>query len=410
MSSTRSAIPAMGDVRHKKKEKIPLMKYSLLIILMILNSSCVQSQPESRLEEKPNQEQILPLKVKIKGQLKQIEDAGILTPSIEFNIDTNVVEVKVGANEYYSTKYENTVFYKVFELFEKDDFKSNEYYYNPYFKYMSYLETTKEIEGVKYTRKFSNFKRRDIEINYLELDSTETMKFAILSKYINEIALKILQEEIDKESMISATSLSEALKEPEKVYKLRLRNSKATVLPKEIGELVNLRVLDISSSRIKSIPPEIENCIHLKSIIANASQLSEVPSTIGNLKKLRNVNFGYCKIKELPEEFGNLESLWSLSLGSNQLSDLPESFSNLKNLQMFSIDKNNFDEFPDEVLSLECVGNLWMHGNNFKRIPTEIVNLKGLHHFLVDASEIENMEEIKSLIPDVRIIDETKRR
>lgn len=375
---------------------------------MILNLSCVQSQ--NKIDNKSNQEQILPLKIKIQGQLKQVEDAGLLTASIEFTIDTNTIEVKVGANEYYNTNYKNTAFYKIFEMFDVNDFKSNEYYYNPYFKYMSYLETTKEIEGKEYTRKFSNFKRRDIEIDYLNLDSTEIVKFTILSNYVNEIAIEILQEKIDKESMVTATSLSEALKEPEKVYKLRLRNSRTSNLPPEIGKLVNLRVLDISGSRIKNIPPEVENCIHLKSIIANASQLSEIPSTIGSLKKLRNINFGYCKIKELPEEFGNLESLWSLSLGSNQLSDLPESFSNLKNLQMLSISKNNFKKFPNEVLSLECVGNLWMHGNNFKRIPIEIVNLKRLHHFLVDASEIENIEEIKLLIPDVRIIDETNRK
>lgn len=77
---------------------------------------------------------------------------------------------------------------------------------------------------------------------------------------------------------------------------------------------------------------------------------------------------------------------------------------------MFSVDKNSFDEFPNEVLGLETVGTLWIHGNNFKTIPNEIVNLKQLHHFLVDAHEIENIEEIKSLLPEVRIIDEIKRR
>ena len=364
---------------------------------MFLNSACAQSQKEP----------ILPIKIKIKGQLKQIEDVGLLTPSIEFYIDTNYVEIKVGATEFYNTKYENTAFDKVFELFELDDFKRDGFFYNPYFKYMSHLETTKEIEGKTYTRKFSNYKRRDVEINYLGLDSTETIKFTILSDFLNETAIGILKDVVDKGAMITATSMSEALKQPEKIYELSLRNSRTSVLSPEIGQLINLRVLDISGSRIKKIPSEIEQCIYLKSIIANASHLSEIPSSIGNLKKLRDVNFAYCKIKKLPEEFGKLESLWSLSLGSNQLSSLPESISNLKNVQMFSIDKNNFDEFPTAVLGLVCVGNLWMHGNNFKTIPKEIANLKGLHHFLIDAPDIENLEEIKALIPDVRVIDES---
>ncbi|WCO03586.1 leucine-rich repeat domain-containing protein [Psychroserpens ponticola] len=386
------------------------MRLNLLILLMVINLSCVKGQSQKKIDKKANKEHILPLKIKIRGQLKQIEDSGLIIPSIEFNINRNYVKVKVGANEFYNTKYENTSFSEIFKLFVVDDFKSNEYFYNPYFKYMGYLETSKEIADKEYKRKFSNFKRKDIKINYLELDSTEIRKFTVLSNYINEIAIEILQESIQKDSMIVANSISEALKKPKKIYELSYRNSSTTILSPEIGKLTNLRVLDISGSQIKIIPLEIENCIHLKSIIANASQLSKVPNSIGNLKKLRNINFSYCKLKELPEEFGKLESLWNLSLGSNQLDDLPESFTNLKNLQMLNISNNNFYEFPREVLSIESVGNLWMHGNRFKQIPSEIVNLKGLHHFLVDVTEIDNIEEIKSLIPKVRIIDETNRR
>lgn len=385
------------------------MKYNILLILLLFNLVCAESQSKNDVIKEETKDQILPIKITIKGQLRQIEDVGLLIPPIHFSIDTNNVEVRVGASEVYNTHYKNTAFFKIFELFEINDFKSDEYFYNPYFKYMGYLETEKEIEGKEYIRKFSDFKRKDIEINYLELDSTEILKFTALSNYLNKLTIEILQDNVDKDTMISARSISEALVTPKKVYKLRLRNSKKTSLTSEIGKLVNLRVLDISGSRIKSLPPEIENCIYLKSIIANASQLSEIPKTIGNLKKLRQINFGYCKIRKLPEEFGKLESLWSLSLGSNQLSDLPESISNLKNVQMFSIAKNNFDDFPDEVLGLESVGNLWMHGNNFHKIPNEIASLKKLHHFLVDAQEIENIEKIKSLIPEVRIIDETNK-
>jgi len=383
------------------------MKYKFLMFLTILNLGCAQSQPQNVDSKEEAKNQILPIKLTIKGQLKQIEDVGLLTPSIHFSIDTNYVEVRVGATEFYNTKYTDTSFDEVLKPFELKDFRSNDYYYNPYFEFMGNLETIKEIDGEEYTRKFSNFKRKDIDVNYLELDSAEIVKFTILSHYINKIAIGILKDNVDKESMIKAKSMSEALKNPENVYELEMKNT-STSLPSEAGQLVNLRVLDISGSQIKSIPKEIENCIQLRSIKANASKLTRIPSSIGNLQKLRNINFAYCQIKELPEEFGKLETLWSLGLGSNQLSDLPESISNLKNVQMFGVFDNNFSEFPNEVLGLECVGNLWMHKNKFKSIPREIVNLKNLHHLLIDASEIENIEEIKSLIPDVRIIDESK--
>ena len=387
------------------------MKYNLLfIILLLFNFGCVKCHLDVKRTYILPKKEVLPIKIKLSGVLRQLDDnIGMHIPDIQFNIDTNNVEVKIGTNEFYNIDYKNTALDKIFDRFEIGDFDSNRYFYNPYFLYLGYMETEKEIDGENYVRKFSNHRRTDIDVDYFALDSIEIANFALLSNYLNEIAIDILKDKVDRRTMITARSMSEALANPEKVYKLRLRNSKTRVLPSTIGELINLRVLDISGSRIKSIPPEIEHCIHLKTIIANASQLSEIPSTIGQLKKLRNINFGACKIKELPEEFGKLESLWSLSLGSNQLSDLPESMSNLKNLTMFSIDKNNFDEFPKEVLDLETVGTLWMHGNNFKTIPSEIVNLKQLHHFLVDAHEIENIEEIKSLLPEVRIIDEIER-
>ncbi|MFK7971609.1 MAG: leucine-rich repeat domain-containing protein [Bacteroidia bacterium] len=333
-----------------------------------------------------------------------------MIPPIHFFIDRDSASMVVGANEVYNIDFWKTEIHQILDDFDLEDFKSNEYFYNPHFRYMAFLEIEKEIDGQNYVRNIASYKRRDIGVEYHNLDSAETSQFAIVSNYLNTLAIMLLQDKADKSKMMTAFSMSEALENPENVYELRLRNSNVSTLGPEVGKLTNLRVLNISGTRIRSIPPEIENCKHLKSILANASSLSKIPSTIGNLKKLRFLNLGACKLSVLPDEIGKLTSLWSLSLGSNQLRSLPKSIANLKNLLMFSIDKNAFNEFPSEVLGLTSVGNLWMHGNNFTKIPREIIQLKALSHLLVDAQEIENIDEIKSLIPDVRIIDETNRR
>lgn len=382
------------------------MKYCILVICFFLVSGCILNQDGQAVNKK--QAQILPIEITISGQLQEVKDVGLLIPNIRFSINEEQVKMTVGANEQYYIEYSETTLNDIFKQFELEDFRSNETYFNPNLEYMGYMETEKEIKGRSYLRKFSNFKRRDIEVNYLELSAEESHRFSALSNYLNELAIALLQEDIE-ESMISATTMAEALSNPTLVYKLTLRNTPTTSLPPEIGTLTNLRVLDISGTRIKQLPEEIGKCIHLKSIIANASRLEGLPSSIGNLKKLRNLNVGYCRIASIPEEIGEITSLWTLGLGSNQLHTLPESMENLKNLQMLRIDNNNFSQFPEAVLGLECVGNLWMHGNSFQEIPVDIVKLRSLHHFLVDAHEINNMEEIRSLIPDVRIIDEIKR-
>lgn len=254
------------------------MKYNLLfIILLSFNFGCFKCHLEvGQIQTLPEKE-ILPIKIKFSGVLRQLDNVGMFIPDIQFKIDTNNIEVKVGANEFHNVDYKNTALDKIFDRLDIEDFKSDKYFYNSHFLYLGYMETEKKIDGENYIRKFSNHRRTDIDIDYFALDSMETANFAELSNYLNEIAIDILKDEVDKNTMITARSVSEALANPEKVYKLRLRNSRTKVLPPEIGELVNLRILDISGSYIKSIPPEIEHCIHLKSIIANASQLSQTP-------------------------------------------------------------------------------------------------------------------------------------
>jgi len=81
----------------------------------------------------------------------------------------------------------------------------------------------------------------------------------------------------------------------------------------------------------------------------------------------------------------------------------------LKHLWFCDFARNNLTAFSNEFWGLEKVNNLWLHGNNIKNIPTGIANLKDLTHLLIDEREVENIEEIKLLLPELRIIDESNR-
>ncbi|WP_020537985.1 leucine-rich repeat domain-containing protein [Lewinella cohaerens] len=381
-----------------------------LIFIALLLVGCGELQVTDNTHSVDEEKfKILPLKIKIIGQLNEIEDVGLLTPSVIFDIRDSIIDIQIGASEYYELYGQENILSYIFDMFEEEDFKSNEYFYNPYFDYMGYMEVEKEVDDTTYLRKFSSYKRRDIKVDYLELDSAEVVKFAVLSDYLNKIVIGILKDNVIRDTMIVARSFREALAQPDKVYELKLRNTRSRSL-KRIGELKNLRVLDISGSWITEIPDEIQNCKYLRSIIANASRLEKISPAIGQLRELRNANFGYCNLRSIPRELGEVESLWSLGLGGNQLNDLPESISNLKNVMFFSIDKNRFTEFPNEVLGLESVVNLWMHGNDFKTASVELNNLPRMSHLLIDAHEIENINELKQSMLDVRIIDEERRK
>ena len=375
----------------KESKYYIFMKYAVFSTLAVMFLGCSQQQ------EKKDIERILPIKFKISDSFSYLETVGPLKPYVYFNIDLENIEVIVGSSERYQFPYRQTQLEIILKKFKVEDFQNNGVFYNAYFPILRRLGVTKNIDGIEYYQEFSG------EPQYDNIDTEKADRFSLLANYLVKMAYDILQDEVRIDAASTAFSISEALKRPEDIYKLNLRNSGVRVLPPEIGQLVNLRVLDFSGTSIRSIPAEIENCTHLRSIIGNASRLSIIPNSICNLRKLREINFAYCRIRELPKNFGNLESLWELHLSYNQLNDLPESMSNLNNLVFFNIYGNKFQEFPKEVLDMECVGTLWMHKNDFKYIPQEIANLEHLYHFLVDSNDIENMGEIRALLSNVRL-------
>ena len=142
------------------------------------------------------------------------------------------------------------------------------------------LITKKKIDNKIYEKKYYGYKRGDIDVEFLPLDSIQLRDSYLLYNHTKEIALALLKDKVNKDSMQNVGSLKEAFLNPNSVYKLSLRNKKLKVLSKDIGKLKNLRVLDISGSRITEIPPEVENCKKLKSILANASPVSYTHLTL----------------------------------------------------------------------------------------------------------------------------------
>lgn len=135
---------------------------------------------------------------------------------------------------------------------------------------------------------------------------------------------------VQLEQELVYTSISQALKNPEKVYRLDLSKQKLQTVPKEVFSLYNLQELILAKNKLHEIPQEIGNLTNLQKLNVSKNQLAVLPSAIGLLTNLEELIANQNDIYKLPTEIGNLINLQFLDLWSNEIDVLPEEISKLK--------------------------------------------------------------------------------
>ena len=122
---------------------------------------------------------------------------------------------------------------------------------------------------------------------------------------------------------------------------------------------------------------KLEEICSAKEINAFGKEIEEIPKEIGNLINLRNLSLGN-RIEKIPKEIGNLTNLRKLYLSNNQIKGIPKEIGNLISLQELHLDRNQIKEIPREIGKLVGLRQLYLDDNPIREIPKEIRNLKNL--------------------------------
>ena len=117
------------------------------------------------------------------------------------------------------------------------------------------------------------------------------------------------------------------------VTKLDLRYPELVILPKSIGNLINLVELDLSKNQLTILPESIGNLVNLRYLWLDWNHLTSLPDSIGNLKNLIELDLGNNALFTLPESLGELETLAYLELRHNRLQTVPDWIDNLINIR-----------------------------------------------------------------------------
>lgn len=115
-------------------------------------------------------------------------------------------------------------------------------------------------------------------------------------------------------------------------------------LPREIGYLKNLRVLNISNNMIQEIPDTIAFLAKLKAFNVSNNKLTHLPPSIGQLSKLVIIIANNNNLTSLPRQFSQLINLLSLNVSNNPLKSLPAEIAELASLRKFLTDDCPFEE------------------------------------------------------------------
>lgn len=135
------------------------------------------------------------------------------------------------------------------------------------------------------------------------------------------------------------TNLTEALKEPEKVQRLVLKNKRLNAIPPEVFQFINLVELDLRGNRITAIPAGIAQLKKLRYLNLSRNNIDTIPAAVGNLQELMYVEFGQNQIRYISPNLKNAINLQYMSLWENELSSLPalNKLEKLKEVDMRSI-------------------------------------------------------------------------
>ncbi len=114
-------------------------------------------------------------------------------------------------------------------------------------------------------------------------------------------------------------SIDEAMKQPEKVYKLNLSGQKLKEFPSELYNLPNLHMLDLSKNKIDEIPADINQLPYLTMLNLYDNKIRILHPNMQYLGELRHLFLGRNKLVAAPAFVGGLGKLQRLDVSRNYI-------------------------------------------------------------------------------------------
>ena len=178
---------------------------------------------------------------------------------------------------------------------------------------------------------------------------------------------------------------------------LYFSNTQIRVLPAFIGKLTNLQTLYLDGTRISALRDSFSNLTNLQTLNLDGTPISTLPDSFGNLTNLQRLYLGGTRISALPDSFANLTNLQELHFNNTQISALPAFIGKLTNLQTLYLDGTRISALPDSFGKLTNLQRLYLGGTRISALPHSFGNLTNLQTL-----DFRNTPLYKKLPPEIQ--------
>ncbi len=226
-------------------------------------------------------------------------------------------------------------------------------------------------------------------------------------------------------------SLKKASKEPEKVFELRLVQSR----PKEkawqvCSELRNLNKLYLEDVLLDTLPASMSGFTRMTEFRSHRNPIRHFPDALKSWKalsylelveakldtfpriceywtNLREIGIDQNRADEmvLPEEIASLQDLRLLAINKSPIKSLPASITQLSDLRKLIIKDCGIDTIPQRIGKLEKLKVLVLEKNSIKEVPRSIGSLKGLEYLSLKGNLIEELPQTISRLDELKRLD-----
>lgn len=182
--------------------------------------------------------------------------------------------------------------------------------------------------------------------------------------------------------------------------KLTLYSFESYIYHKEVLKLVNLEELTIEEHDNDNIDilKNITNLKKLNFLSITNNNLTELPNELFKLDTLITLKLFLPKVEKIDKRIGDLVNLTKLTINAPKLKTVPKEIGKLIHLVDLCIANTKIKKLPIEIFNLKELNEVLMTHNKFKFIPKEIGNLLNLQFLYLDANElVELPDEISNL-------------